>query len=118
MRFLSTLLLLPTAIAAPGSLLVGRSTFQHPHSPVAYFLDNDPAGNSIVSLKISSDGTLSDPVRTSTNGCGSFQVNATGAAVMADTLGSQGAVRVSGDVSPFDYRKHALRLPMFSFCSR
>ena len=40
-------------------------------SRAAYFLDNDPAGNSIVALQISnSHGTLSNPVRTSTGGKG------------------------------------------------
>ncbi|UKZ76848.1 hypothetical protein TrVFT333_004563 [Trichoderma virens FT-333] len=38
----------------------------------AYFLDNNPSGASIVSLKISSNGTLSNPVRTLTGGDGSW----------------------------------------------
>jgi len=38
---------------------------------VIYFQENDPAGNAIVALKRSNnDGTLSSPVRTSTNGKG------------------------------------------------
>lgn len=37
----------------------------------AYFQDNDPAGSSVIALKISNvDGTLSNPVRTSTGGKG------------------------------------------------
>src|SRR3569833_2791733 len=44
-----------------------------------YFLDNNPAGASIVSLKISSkDGTLSDPGRTSTGGGGRYGMTAMG----------------------------------------
>jgi len=55
----------------------------------AYFLDNDPTGNFIISLKISpEDGTLSSPVRTSTAGTG-----LAGLAVV-----SQDSVVVSEDV--------------------
>lgn len=43
-----------------------NSTYQ-----TAYFQDNDPAGSSVIALKISNvDGTLSNPVRTSTGGKG------------------------------------------------
>jgi hypothetical protein len=58
------------------TLIVGVvSAFPFRGSPyssnrVAYFLENDPAGNYIVSLKISEDGTLDTPVRTSTGGNG------------------------------------------------
>ena len=45
-------------------------------SRAAYFLDNNPAGASIVSLKIADDGTLSGPVRTSTGGTGLFGLTA------------------------------------------
>ena len=48
--------------------------FPGPHDSsnrALYFLDNDPAGNYLVSLKISDDdGTLSSPVRTATGGSG------------------------------------------------
>lgn len=37
-----------------------------------YFLDNNPSGASVVSLNILSNGTLSNPVRTFTNGNGSY----------------------------------------------
>lgn len=43
---------------------------QYSSNRAAYFLENDPAGNYIVSLKISEDGTLDTPVRTSTGGNG------------------------------------------------
>ena len=56
---------------------------------VLYFLDNDTAGNSIVSVKISEqDGTLSSPVRTATGGNGLPQLAAV----------SQDSVTVSGNV--------------------
>jgi hypothetical protein len=56
---------------------------------VLYFLDNDPNGNSVVSVKISdSDGTLSSPVKTSTGGSGLPQLFAV----------SQDSVVISGNV--------------------
>ena len=64
--FFKILLFLPLGIAwafpFPGP--------QSSNNRAAYFQDNDPAGNSIVSLKISDDGTLSSPVRISTGGNG------------------------------------------------
>ncbi|KAL8945953.1 MAG: hypothetical protein Q9222_007582 [Ikaeria aurantiellina] len=57
----------------------------------AYFQDNDPAGNFIVALKIDPyDGTLSDPVRTSTGGkglAGLFAVSQDSVVVSNDPLG-------------------------------
>jgi len=56
---------------------------------VLYFLDNDPAGNSVVSAQISDrDGTLSSPVKIATGGKGLPQLAAV----------SQGSVLVSGNV--------------------
>ena len=63
----------------------------------AYFLENDPSGNNIVSLQIKSDGQLANPTRTPTGGKGSLMVNATNSPVSADTLGSQGSVVVKGE---------------------
>lgn len=37
-----------------------------------YFLDNDPAGASVVALKADKKGMLSDPVRISTGGKGMY----------------------------------------------
>jgi hypothetical protein len=52
-------------------LLVATADIAVGGGRVLYFLDNDQAGNSIVSLQISdSDGTLSSPVRTLTGGKG------------------------------------------------
>ncbi|KAI1500200.1 hypothetical protein F5X99DRAFT_254780 [Biscogniauxia marginata] len=61
-----------------------------------YFLENDPAGANIVTVKVSNrDGTLSDPIRTSTGGKGLIGLNSQGQAAV-DTLFSQDAVVVSG----------------------
>lgn len=38
----------------------------------AYFLDNNPSGCSIISLKIAQDGTLSNPVKAPTGGSGAL----------------------------------------------
>ncbi|KAH8679116.1 hypothetical protein BGZ60DRAFT_482828 [Tricladium varicosporioides] len=72
-------------------------------NPVLYFLDNNPAGADIVSLKISNEnGTLSNPVRTSTRGKGMYGLAAgangvAAAPVGADTLFVQDSVVVSED---------------------
>ena len=54
--------------------IVCSSPLQHTWNSTyrtAYFQDTDPAGSSVIALKISSvDGTLSNPVRTSTGGKG------------------------------------------------
>lgn len=78
----------------------GSSSYPGRHGSVqaAYFLDNDPAGSSLVSLKVGADGKLSDPVRTSTGGIGSIGTNTTGFPNAADSLMSQGSVVVSGNV--------------------
>ena len=62
----------------------------NPNLRAAYFLKNDPAGSSIISLKISvEDGTLSSPVVTSTGGKGLFGLTAskTGGAPAAGGAG-------------------------------
>ena len=64
----------------------------------AYILDNDPAGASIISLKISVDnGFLSTPVRTGTGGKGLYGKDSKGDAG-PDSLFSQGAIVVEQDV--------------------
>jgi hypothetical protein len=92
-----SLLLVPVLVSA--AAISARD-----HSRAAYFLDNNPAGASIISLKIAEDGTLSSPVRTSTGGKGLFALTAgtngaPAAAGGADTLFTQDSVVVSGDVS-------------------
>lgn len=109
---LLALSLLPTALALPQASWPDHGGdhgwpghhegHNHPgkHDGVkaAYFLDNDPAGSSIVSLKVGEDGTLSDPIRTSTGGVGSIGTNTTGFPNSVDSLMSQGSVVLSGDV--------------------
>lgn len=51
-------------------------------SGALYFLENDPAGANIVSAKVASDGSISDPTRTPTGGKGSIGVNTVGPAAM------------------------------------
>ncbi|KAK4230521.1 hypothetical protein QBC38DRAFT_29771 [Podospora fimiseda] len=67
-------------------------------SSALYFLDNNPSNSSIVSLLISPDGTLSNPILHSTNGTGSIGLSAAnnGTPVETDSLFSQDSVVVSG----------------------
>ncbi|KAL7928247.1 hypothetical protein V8C35DRAFT_333160 [Trichoderma chlorosporum] len=71
----------------------------------AYFLDNNPSGSAVVSLNISSNGNLSNPVRTLTGGNGSWAKwiisnppppDGTGFAG-PDSLFSANSIVVSGD---------------------
>jgi hypothetical protein len=62
-----------------------------------YFLSN-AANNSIVALKVAADGTLSDGSITSTGGAGMSGVDSTGAPAAPDSLFSQGALKVAGNV--------------------
>jgi hypothetical protein len=57
----------------------------------AYFLDNNPSGSSIISLKIASNGTLADPIRTSTGGIGMLGLSA-GPNATAPAAGSAGNI--------------------------
>ncbi|KAK3621125.1 hypothetical protein LTR56_022989 [Elasticomyces elasticus] len=86
----------PSYTAGTGlAALSQRSAF----GTTAYFLDNDPVGNSIASLVIDRDGMLGNPVRTSTGGRGSDIVSLAAVPGGADTLGSQGSVVVSGNIT-------------------
>jgi len=67
----------------------------------AYFLDNNPAGSSIITLKISDDGFLSSPTRISTGGVGLYGVNSGGEAG-PDSLFAQGSIVVEQDVGAFN----------------
>ena len=63
--------LLLGAELAHSSILTYPHKAHQVHKRTAYFLDNDAAGNKLVSLKIDAvDGTLSSPVSTSTGGNG------------------------------------------------
>jgi hypothetical protein len=112
MRFLTLGIILSVAVSAapigPGHGHWNGPWWHHNAAKAVYFLDDDPSGSSVVSLKVSYDGRLSDPVRTSTDGFGSIGVNGTGFPNQADALMSQGAVVVSGDVgSPCSISPHA-----------
>jgi hypothetical protein len=61
-----------------------------------YFMTND-ACNSIVALKVASDGTLSDGSITMTGGAGMNGIE-NGKPAAPDALFSQGAVKVAGNV--------------------
>lgn len=90
---------------------------RHDAKSVAYFLENSPDGCNIVSLRIGADGCLSDPTRTPTGGVGSLAVNATGAPLTVDTLGSQGSVVVQGDYL-FTVNSGSNTLSMFAIDER
>ncbi|PTB37282.1 hypothetical protein M441DRAFT_149413 [Trichoderma asperellum CBS 433.97] len=62
-------LTLSSASSLPG---VGSNWNANAARRAVYFLDNDPSGASIVSLNVSSNGTLSNPMRTFTKGNGSW----------------------------------------------
>lgn len=97
MQFFTYAMLLTPALAAPFERN-GLDRRSAKENAAAYFLDNNPDGSSIVSLRIGGDGTLSDPVRTSTNGFGLIGTNTTFFPNAADSLFSQDSVVVSGDV--------------------
>lgn len=100
MRFFTlTILLSATVWATPFHKGHGKGPWWPKHAAkAAYFLDDDPAGSSIVSLRLDESGMLSDPIRTSTNGVGAIGTNTTGFPNPADALMSQGAVIISGNV--------------------
>ncbi|WPH00747.1 Hypothetical protein R9X50_00357700 [Acrodontium crateriforme] len=99
MRSLFALALTTVALAAPSGDSSNNQKSSHETSKAAYFLDNDPAGSSIVSIRIDESGMLRDsPVRTSTRGNGAIGMNSTGFKNTADSLFSQDAVVVSGEM--------------------
>lgn len=86
------LLLAPVLVSA--AAIQARSA-----AGAAYFLDNNPAGASIISLEIADDGTVSKPVRTSTGGKGLMAF--TGGAVGAPpTIGAGGKLEL---YTPFKF---------------
>lgn len=101
MRSFIALAFAPAALAAPwgGWWNWNHWNPSHQTGKAAYFLDNDPAGSSIVSMRIDENGLLCDPERTSTHGKGANGMHSTGFKNTADSLFSQDAVVVSGEVS-------------------
>ena len=65
------------------ALAAARPRPYTPSAKAIYFLDSDPSGASVVSLKVGRSGKIASPVRTSTGGKGLIGVNATGAPVGA-----------------------------------
>ena len=100
MKFLSFSILLPVALAFPfnPSLHHSLNGRNNAAAKAVYFLEDDPSGSSIVSLRVRSDAKISDPVRTSTQGKGAIATNLTGFPNAVDALSSQSAVFVSGNV--------------------
>jgi len=91
--FLSTFVLALSTTATPFSISHKRDE----NNRAAYFLDNDPTGSSIITLKISEDGFLSSPTRISTGGIGLYGVDSGGDAG-PDSLFAQGSIVVEQDV--------------------
>lgn len=92
-NLLSTFVLALAVVASPLSVEHKRDGSNR----AAYFLDNNPAGSSIITLKISDDGLLSSPLRISTGGYGLYGKNSGGDAG-PDSLFSQDAVVVGQNV--------------------
>jgi hypothetical protein len=76
-----------------------NSTVPSTNAKAIYFMTN-AANNSIVALKVAADGTLSDGSITATGGAGMSGLDSTGAPAAPDSLFSQGAVKVAGNVLP------------------
>lgn len=68
------------------------------NAKAVYFITNE-ACNSVVALRVAPNGTLSDGSITPTGGAGMIGVDSKGAPAVPDALFSQGAVKVSGNVS-------------------
>jgi len=92
-KLLGTLVLALSVTAIPLSIHKKRDGSNR----AAYFLDNNPAGSSIVSLKISEDGYLSSPSRISTDGYGLYGVDSGGDAG-PDSLFAQDSIVVEQNV--------------------
>ncbi|KAL8791765.1 MAG: hypothetical protein Q9195_005641 [Heterodermia aff. obscurata] len=96
---------------ARGSVLTYPYKPHQRHERTLYFLDNDPAGNELISLQIDAvDGTLSSPVRTSTGGNGLAGLVAI----------SQDSVVVSENVQHYSFQNYTWRsaddsLPQYIF---
>jgi len=90
--------------AAPlvDNVLMARKGRNHraakPNAKAVYFITN-AAQNSIVALKVAADGTLRDGSITATGGAGMSGIDgSTNLTAAPDSLFSQGAVKVAGNV--------------------
>jgi hypothetical protein len=79
----------------------GGAAAARSNAKAIYFMTNT-ANNSIVALKVATDGTVSDGSVTATGGAGMSGVDASGAPAAPDALFSQGSVKVAGNVSAID----------------
>jgi hypothetical protein len=94
MHFLASAPLL-LAVPLVSAAVVTIAACPKPSSKAVYFLDNNPSGAGIYALSIAEDGTVSDPVRTSTGGVGLY-------GLQASTTGGAAAAAGQGRV-PFTY---------------
>lgn len=82
------------SIASKGRKLRAANT----NAKAVYFITN-AAQNSVVALKVAEDGTLSDGSITATGGAGMSGIDgSTNLTAAPDSLFSQGAVKVAGNV--------------------
>jgi len=105
-----TLLLAPVLVSAAA---INSRAF----SRAAYFLDNNPAGSSIISLQIADDGTLSYPLRTSTGGMGLLALTA-GTNGAAAAAGGAGRIAELPHSDSFNIRRYALHSRLCSSVPR
>lgn len=83
-----------TAYSSPSS-----STTAQGNAKAVYFLTNDATENSVVAMLVADDGTLSDGSVTPTGGKGASGIDGeTNEAAVVDTLFSQSALRVEGNI--------------------
>jgi len=94
--FLTLLASSTTALAVPKSNSCQPASGATTNAKAIYFITN-AASNSVVALKVASDGTVSDGSITATGGAGMSGVGSTGAPAAPDSLFSQGAVKVAGN---------------------
>ena len=96
---LVSLLSIPMALASP----ISSTTIQprQPRGPTtgkaAYVITND-VENAVAAILIKADGTLGESSVTATGGCGSASVNAMGQRAVPDSLVSQSALTIAGQV--------------------
>ena len=94
MHFLDSAPLL-FAVPLVSATVVNIAAYREHSSKAVFFLDNRPEGAGIYALSIAEDGTVSDPIRTSTGGMGLY-------GLMASTTGGAPAAGSSGKM-PFTY---------------
>ncbi|KAF4628105.1 hypothetical protein G7Y89_g10047 [Cudoniella acicularis] len=101
--FLASLAFLHYTTASPlasslddRTLELANSMLAHQANPKAIHLLTNDANNSVVTLKVGTDGTLSEGSVTPTGGMGLTGMNAKGMLLSPDGLFSQGSIAISG----------------------